>query len=280
MGSVERRALRRLGRMPSAWAGGLLVGCFLAVAAAAPALAPHDPVRGDERERLTPPGVGGHPLGTDALGNDVYSRVLHGARTSLAIGLASVALAAAVGIPLGAVAGYAGGRLDALLMRGVDVLLAFPGILLAISIMSVLGRSLGWLCLAVGVVGIPAFARQVRAGVLAERALDYVQAARALGARWPRLVFATILPNCLGPIIVLATLGLGSAVLEAAGLGFVGLGPEVGTPEWGSDISLNRNLFQAAPWAVVAPGVAIAAAVLGFNLLGDALRDVLDPRSS
>ena len=263
-------------RHPSGLVGGLLVGLFLLLAAAAPWVATHDPSAGALEDKNLAPLTRGHLLGTNELGQDVFSRLVHGARTSLAIGLGAVLFSMALGIPLGAAAGYFGGKWEALLMRGVDVLLAFPSILLAIAIVASLGRSLSNLILAVGIVGVPAFARQVRASVLVVKQEDYVLAARALGATWPRVLFLSVLPNCLGPILVLATLGLAGAILEAAGLGFVGLGPPVGQPEWGADINLGRKLFLAAPWAMVAPGLGIALATLGFNLLGDGLRDALD----
>jgi ABC-type dipeptide/oligopeptide/nickel transport system permease subunit len=217
-------------------------------------------------------------LGTDDLGKDVLGLVLHGARYSLGIGLVAVVVSLLVGVPLGLASGYSGGVVDGLIMRGTDIVMAFPAILLAISIVTVLGQSLPNLVLAVGLTGAPSIVRQVRAQALVIRELEYVQAARALGFDHARIVFVHVLPNCLGPILVLATLGTASAILETAGLGFVGLGAEPGTPEWGLIISENRALVQRAPWCVLVPGAAIVLVVLGFNLLGDGLRDVLDPR--
>ncbi|MEZ6186946.1 MAG: ABC transporter permease [Planctomycetota bacterium] len=216
--------------------------------------------------------------GTDDLGHDMFGLVLYAARWSLVIGFLAVSISLLVGIPLGLVSGYFGGWPDALIMRAVDVVMAFPAILLAICIVTVLGQSLLNLMVAVGLVGVPGIVRQLRAEVLRVKELEYVQAARSLGFSHSRILAWHVFPNCLAPIIVLATLSTATAILETAGLGFVGLGPEPGFPEWGLIISENRNLLSQAPWAVLTPGIAIVILVLGFNLLGDGLRDVLDPR--
>lgn len=262
----------------AAAAGALLVLLYVGAAAAADA-APRPPLEINQNLSLKRPGESGL-LGTDQLGRDVFSRVLHGARVSLLIGLISVAVALAIGVPMGLIAGGAGGLPDLAIMRVVDVMLAFPGILLAIALMAVLGPSLPNLMLAVGIVNVPVYARQVRASVLQVRDLDYVVAARALGAGRSRVLVRHVLPNILAPILVLATLGIGTAILEAAGLGFVGLGVEPDSPEWGTMLAQSRRYFLDCPWTVIAPGAAISLAILGFNLIGDALRDFLDPRSS
>ncbi len=272
------RAWRKIRGSRAAMAGALLVALYLGAAAFAGL------VRRGPREisdaQLEAPGAGKW-LGTDHLGRDVLSRVLHGARWSLFIGVVSVGVALAIGVPLGLFAGAAGGAADAFVMRAVDVMLAFPAILLAIAIVATLGPSLFHLMLAVGLVNVPVYARQVRASVLQVRELDYVTAARALGAGRVRIVMFQILPNVLAPIVVLATLGVGTAILEAAGLGFIGLGVESDTPEWGTMLALARDhSFMRYPWTVAGPGIAISLAILGFNLLGDALRDALDPRAS
>lgn len=260
-------------------AGAFLVALYLGAAIFAN-LAPRGPREISQDHQLQAPGAGKW-LGTDHLGRDMLSRVLHGARWSLYIGVVSVAVALAIGVPLGLFAGAAGGVGDAVVMRAVDVMLAFPAILLAIAIVATLGPSLFHLMLAVGLVNVPVYARQVRASVLQVRELDYVTAARALGAGRMRIIAFQILPNVLAPIVVLATLGVGTAILEAAGLGFVGLGVEPDTPEWGTMLAQAReHSFMQYPWTVAAPGIAISLAILGFNLLGDALRDALDPRSS
>ncbi|NUN48854.1 MAG: ABC transporter permease [Candidatus Brocadiae bacterium] len=273
-----RRSLLRLWSSRTARAGALLVLLYLGAAVFA-GLAPREPREIDQTKRLKPPAAG-HWLGTDELGRDVLSRVLHGSRLSLLIGLLSVGAALAVGVPLGLAAGECGGVVDLVLMRCVDVLLAFPGILLALAIMAVLGPSLTNLMLAVAAVNVPVYARQVRASVLQVRSLDYVLSARALGASRLRVVLRHILPNIAGPIIVLATLGIGTAILEAAGLGFVGLGVEKDAPEWGTMLASAREYVLSHPWVVLAPGVAASLAILGFNLLGDGLRDWLDTRAA
>ncbi len=269
---------------------------FVGMALAAPWLAPHDPRSIDPRAPEARPGTrlpaeiadpaavlpprpaAFYLLGTDELGRDLLSRILYGARISLAIGLVSVGIALGVGVPLGLLSGTLGGWVDQVIMRLVDVLLAFPGILLAIAIMAILGPSLTNVMIAVGIVNVPTYARQVRASVLDLRGLDYVTASRALGGTTPHLMGRVILPNVLSPVIVLSTLGIGSAILEAAGLGFIGLGIEPGTPEWGMMLAESRKNFLHAPWTVLAPGLAITLVVLGFNLFGDGLRDALDPK--
>lgn len=268
---------QRLLRNTSAALGCVIVAFFLLTAALADVIGRHEPLaqKYAQLERPTSP----HWLGTDDLGRDVWARVCHGARVSLQIGVISVLLSALVGVPIGCVAGYVGNRVDAVLMRLMDVLLAFPGILLALAIVAFLGSSLGNLMIAIAIVNVPTYARQVRASVLVQRELDYVAASRALGAGHARVLFRHILPNCLGPILVLSTLGIGTAILEAAGLGFVGLGLEEGRPEWGMMLAESRQHFLRAPWVVLGPGAAITVTVLGFNLFGDGLRDLLDPRA-
>ncbi|RME74671.1 MAG: ABC transporter permease [Planctomycetota bacterium] len=258
---------------------GLLIVLALFVAAVfAPAIAPHDPYATRPDHALQAPG-GSFWFGTDALGQDIASRVVYGARISLWIALGAVGLACVLGIPVGAVAGYAGGRIDTLLMRAADMLMALPSIVLALTITAALGRGLINVVIAVGIAESPRFARQMRAAVLELRERDFVLAARALGASPPAILWRHILPGALGPLIVIATLGLGTAVLDAAGLGFLGLGAEPGTPEWGTMLSDNVAYLRDYPWICLYPGLAIAATVLGFNLLGDGLRAALDPRS-
>lgn len=281
--ALSRRTRAMLGS-PLALAGAAIVLALVVAAAGAPLLAPHDPARMfDTYDAATgaskpiPPGPQ-FRLGTDALGRDVLSRVIFGARVSLVIALSSIALAAAAGVPLGGVAGYAGGVADAALMRLTDVLLALPSIVLALTISAALGRGIGNVILAVAISQAPIFARQMRAAVLELRERDFVLASRALGAGPVRILFARILPNALGPLVVIATLGLGEAVLEAAGLGFLGLGAEPGTPEWGTMLSDNVDYLRGYPWISLYPGLAIALVVLGFNLVGDGARRAIDPR--
>jgi peptide/nickel transport system permease protein len=286
-----RRRWRAFLRKRSAVAGGALVAVFVLMALLPPAfkfLAGHGPTSQYRSAQFLSPGSaaagveGRFWLGTDDLGQDVLVRLAYGARKSLLIGLAAVALALLAGVPLGLACGYFGGWLDFLGMRLVDVMLAFPSILLAIAIMAALGGKPDErnVVIAVGLVNVPVFARQIRASVLSVRELDYVTASRALGAGHLRIMGLAILPNSLAPVIVLATLGLGTAILSAAGLSFLGLGVEPGTPEWGAMLTKARDFLRSAPWAVLAPGLAITFTVLGFNLLGDGLRDALDPKSA
>lgn len=282
-GGEARLILRRLLRHRLAVAGLLLIALLGAAAILAPWLASEHPRppfgvwRVAPKLKLLPPSWE-HPLGTDQLGRDQLSRMLYGARMSLLIGLLSVSLAIAVGTVLGAVAGFWGGRVDGIIMRLMDILLAFPSLLLALAVVVVIGKGLTNAMLAVGIVSIPNYARIVRASVLAERHKDYVEASRALGASRLRLLLYHVLPNALSPLIVAASLGVGTAILDTAGLGFLGLGAQPPLAEWGLMLSDNRQKLFGEWWLVVAPGLAIMLTVLGFNLLGDGLRDVLDPR--
>lgn len=219
-----------------------------------------------------------HPFGTDELGRDVLTRVLYGARISPGVGLLAIGFACVIGTVLGLVSGYAGGVTDNVVMRGMDILLAFPGILLAIVIVATLGPGLRNAMIAVGVAFIPTFARVVRGDVLIEREKEYVAAARVLGASGARIAFREILPSVWGPIIVLSTLGVAGAILATAGLSFLGLGASPPTAEWGAMLSEGRNYLPDQWWIAVFPGCAIALTVLGVNLIGDGLRDTLDPR--
>ena len=277
--SPTRVALRKLWRNRSAQLGAVLCGVFLLMALLAPWLTtfPYDKL--DLAHRLAPPGDFGHPLGSDNLGRDTWSRLVYGSRVSLAVGLFSVAISLGLGTPLGALAGYKGGRVDALIMRSMDLLLAFPSILLAIAIVTVLGNNLTNAMIAVGVVGIPIFARITRASVLSVKELEFVQAARTIGCSNARILWVHILPNCVNPLVVQATLSLGTSVLDAAGLSFLGLGAKPPTPEWGTMLADTYRYYEQAPWLVLAPGLAILGMVLGFNLLGDGLRDALAPKT-
>jgi peptide/nickel transport system permease protein len=219
-----------------------------------------------------------HVMGIDGNVRDELSRIIYGARVSLSVGLLTVGFAIVVGVLLGAIAGYAAGRVDDIIMRVLDVLLAFPSLLLAIAIVSVLGPGLINAMLAIAIVSIPAYARVMRASVLAAKQEDYVQAARVIGVSPASILFKHIMPNAISPLIVQGTLGIGTAILETAALSFLGLGAQPPTPEWGSMLSAERNQVFSAPHLVFFPGLAIMINVLGFNLLGDGLRDALDPR--
>src|SRR6266404_795788 len=255
---------------------GLAVVSLLGLAAlAAPWLAPGDPTRGDLAAALRSPSAA-YLLGTDAQGRDVLSRVLFGARLSLAVGLASQVIALAAGLALGLTAGFYGRWVDAVVMRAADVTLAFPSLLLLIAVAAAVRPSLPVVCVVIGLVGWAGMARLVRGQVLVVRTLDYVQAARALGASDARLVSRHILPNVLAPVIIAGTLGVGGAIMAEAALSFLGLGAQPPTPSWGAMVAEGRDLLRVAPWVSIAPGLAIGLAVLGLNLLGDGLRDALD----
>jgi peptide/nickel transport system permease protein len=266
-----------LGRQRGAVVGLVILGSLALMALGAPWLSPRDPIKTAARDALRPPGPR-FVLGSDQFGRDVASRVLHGARVSLTVGLISVSIAVALGAPLGLVSGYYGGRLDGLIMRVMDVLLAFPGILLALAIVSVLTPGLTNVMIAVGLSAVPTYARLVRASVLSARENLYVEAARALGGRDLGILARYILPNVVAPLIVTATLGLGTAILSAAALGFLGLGSQPPQPEWGRMLSEGRDYLREAWWISTFPGLGIMLTVLAMNLLGDGLRDVLDPR--
>jgi len=269
-------ALRDLLRSRSASLGLIIIALVLVVALIGPALAPYDPLAPAPLDRLKGPSQA-HYFGTDSLGRDIFSRVVFGSRISLMIGLISVAISLVPGTLLGLLAGYFGGRLDSLIMRFMDVLLAFPAILLAIFVTAILGPSLTNTMIAVGVVYIPHYARIVRSSVLSLREQLFVQAIGHLGGSHARILSRHVLPNSLPPIIVYATLGMGTAVLQAAALGFLGLGAQPPQPEWGAMLSEGRQYIQIAPHVAAYPGAAILLLVLGFNLFGDGLRDVLDP---
>ncbi|RPJ74108.1 MAG: ABC transporter permease [Desulfobacteraceae bacterium] len=263
-------------RSRSAAFGMGLIALVLLVAVIGPMLAPHDPLVPAPLDRLQGPSTD-HLFGTDSLGRDIFSRVIYGARISILIGLISVSISLLPGTLLGLVAGYFGGRVDSLVMRLMDMLLAFPAILLAIFITAILGPSLPNTMVAVGIVYIPHYARIVRASVLSLKEQLFVQAIAHLGGGHARILGRHILPNALPPIIVYATLGMGTAVLQAAALGFLGLGAQPPQPEWGAMLSEGRQYIQIAPHVAAFPGAAILLLVLGFNLFGDGLRDVLDP---
>ncbi len=256
---------------------------LLAVALLADVVAPHSPIEQFRDHFLTPPvwqagGTDRFPLGTDDVGRDILSRLIYGARLSLLIGLSVVVLSLTTGTTLGLVAAFAGGGVDIAIMRLMDIVLVFPSLLLAIVIVAILGPSLFNAMLAVAVVTLPNYTRLARASALAELARDYVTATRAAGAGPLRLMFATVLPNCLAPLIVQATLGFSSAILDAAALGFLGLGAQPPTPEWGTMLAGALQFYQRAWWVLTFPGLAILVTVLAFNLFGDGLRDALDPK--
>jgi peptide/nickel transport system permease protein len=272
-----RRMLRRLRRTANIWIGAVILLIVIVSAALAPILTSYDPIKVTPRDRLKPPSAE-HLFGTDDFGRDIFTRVLYGGRLSVQVGLFSVALASITGTILGISAGYYGRWLDALIMRTMDVMLAFPGILLALAIVAILGRSLFNVMLAVGIASIPVYTRITRGSTLAIREMDYVTAARAIGCPGWQIMLRHILPNIIAPLIVITTNGIAGAIVAGAGLSFLGLGAQPPTPEWGIMLSEGRSYLRAASWVTTYPGLAIMITVLAINLLGDGLRDVLDPR--
>ena len=271
-------ATRRFRRNPGAWVGFVIVVGLVALAVFAPWIADRAPDAQNLRLRLRPPS-GAHPFGTDEFGRSVLARVAYGARVSLLTGVVPVALALLIGSTIGLIAGFFRGRLDGALMRVMDVLLAFPSLLLALAVVGTLGPGLVNAVIAIAVVDVPQYARLVRSVVLGTREEEYVQAARALGAGNGRLMFRHVLPSAVGPIVVQATLGVGFAILAIAGLSFLGLGVQPPTSDWGEMLARGRRFLPDATWLMIFPGLAVSLTVLGFNLLGDGLRDALDPRS-
>lgn len=267
---------RRFRRRRTAALGLAILAGLTFLTLAAPFLTPHDPVDQTLPLALSAPSMA-HPLGADYLGRDMLARLLYGGRLSLVIGFFAVAIGAGVGVPLGAISGYCGGWTDMIVQRLADILLSFPGILLALSLVAILGVGLQNVIISVGISAVPAFIRLVRASVLTVKGQTYIEAARALGAGDGRIIFRHVLPNAMAPIIVQATLSLGTAILVAAGLGFLGLGVQPPTPEWGAILGEGRNYIFRAPSLAVLPGLAIFSAVAGFNLVGDGLREALDP---
>ena len=281
-GGLWREAWYRLTRNVGAIIGAVIVSIFAIAAIGAQWIAPHDPAN----DIFT---VGGilqpespsrdHLLGLDLQGRDVFSRIVYGARYTLLIGVVSVGIGLVTGLFLGALAGYVGGIVDSIVMRLMDVMLAIPGLLFAIGIVAMLGPSLRSIIIAVGVVNIPIFARLLRGSVLAQKENDYVLAARAVGASKRSILFSHILPNSISPVIVQGTLALATAIIDVAGLGFLGLGPQdPSTPEWGTMLTNVNEYLLSAPYLAIIPGVAIVVSVLGFNLIGDGLREALDPK--
>jgi peptide/nickel transport system permease protein len=271
-------AARRLVRNKPAVLGLFFIAVFVLSAILAPVIAPYGPLEGGLSQRLEAPSRE-HLMGTDAQGRDEYSRVLFGAQVSLVAGVASVVMGVFIGGSIGALAGGVGGKLDSVLMRFVDAMLAVPGILLAIGIVAFLGRGLPQIMFAVAVVNVPIFARILRGSLLSLRESDYVMASRSIGASGTRLLFRHLLPNSLSPLIVAATLALATAIIDVAGLGFLGLGPpDPRTPEWGTMLTDATKFIRQAPWLLWFPGAAIVISAIGFNLLGDGLRESLDPR--
>lgn len=276
-GLMANDTLKRLLRSPSAVAGAVIVLLLILAGIFAPLLTPFDPVRQDLRSVLQPPSAT-HLLGTDNLGRDVLARILYGARLTLFIGAFAVGVGLLFGVPLGIISGYYRGIADQVIQRLMDLMLSFTSFLLALTLVALLGVGLTNVIVAVGIATIPRFARLVRSTVLSLREVTYIEASQALGAPDRRVLLKHILPNSLAPVIVQATLSMGSTILTAAGLGFLGLGVQPPTPEWGAMLGEGRNYIFSQPSVTTFPGLAIFLAVVGFNLLGDGLRDALDPQ--
>lgn len=274
-GLVVRRFLRR----PAAVLGAVIVTLFVICAVFAPVLAPYGPDEPDFTKARRGPSAE-HWLGNDELGRDLLSRLIYGTRVSGLIGAVAVSIGLVIGVPLGLLSGYYGGWIDSGVIRVIDIMLAFPSTLLAIGMVAILGPGLTNAIIAVGIVAVPAYVRLVRASTLAVKELDYISAARALGAGDARIMWRHVLPQCLGPILVQSSLQVAAAILAAAGLGFLGLGAPPDVPEWGTMLAKGRTYIFSAPHLTTYPGIAIVLVVMGFNLLGDALRDALDPRLS
>jgi peptide/nickel transport system permease protein len=268
---------RRLRRNRTAVAGAGVVLIFVLLAILAPVLVPYNPIQGNLNDRLQSFSRT-HWLGTDELGRDLLSRILYGARVSLQIQIVAVVLALIVGVLLGSLSGYLGGYVDSIIMRCMDILLAFPGIFLALGIIAALGPGLLNLMFAAGISSVPQFARIVRASILSLKEREFIEAALALGSGSNRVMFRHLLPNCLAPIIVQSTLRMATVLLTASGLSFLGLGVQPPMPEWGAMLSNSRSYLIVAPHVATIPGLAIMVVVVGFNLFGDGLRDTLDPR--
>jgi peptide/nickel transport system permease protein len=268
--------LRQLFRKRSAQIGGAIVAVLVFFAMFGPLVVPKDPFDVQTEIRLTPPELG-HPFGTDELGRDLFSRILYGSRYTVMIGLITVSIASLGGLLLGLPASYWGGWTDMLVMRIVDIMLSFPYILLVLAIVAIIGPSLTNAMVAIGVAGMPSYARLIRSSVLSAKEEEYVLAARVIGSSDLRIMFRTILPNVLSPLIVYITLNMPTAVLAAAALSFLGLGAQPPLPEWGALMVNARTFIGSAPWVVAAPGLAIFVSILGLNLFGNALRDTLDP---
>lgn len=275
--SPWRDSLKQLRKNRFAMVGIIIILFFVILGLVAPLLTPYTYEEQDLVNRLHPPSSE-HWMGTDDLGRDIFTRIAYGARVSLQVGFFAVTGALIFGTLLGIIAGYFGRWVDMIISRIFDILLAFPSILLAIAIVAILGPSLENALIAIAVINIPIFGRLVRSRVISLREEEYIMAAKAQGMKSGRIIFHHILPNSIAPIIVQSTLGFGTAILEAAALGFLGLGAQPPTPEWGQMLASSREFIQLAPWTLIMPGISIMLVVLGFNLIGDGLRDALDPK--
>ena len=278
LNSVQNRAARQFLRNPLAMLGALTIIILVLAAIFAPWVTRFDPLELDLTNPYQPPGSEGHLFGTDNFGRDIFSRLVYGSRISLLIGIVVVSIASVIGTVLGVIAGFYGGTVDNIIMRLVEIFYAFPFLILAIAVIALFGPSIFNVMWVLGLVSWPVYARVVRAQVLSLREADYVEAARAAGMGNWRIMFKHILPNSLTPVIVMATFGIPEAILASAALGFLGLGVQPPTPEWGVMISEGKDFIRRAPYLITWPGIAIMLVVLSFNFVGDGLRDALDPK--
>jgi peptide/nickel transport system permease protein len=269
--------LRAASRWKTLTLGLFIVAAFVLLAIFAPVVAPHSPNRVNYKTKLEAPSTA-HPFGTDDQGRDILTRVIYGTRISFTIALVAVGIATLIGLPVGMLAGYHGGYVDTVISRFLDAMFAFPVILMAIAILAITGVGLKGAIIAIGLIAVPEFARVSRSAVIAERENDYVLAARSIGCSVPRIIFRGILPNTLGPVVVLISLGFAFAILNETALSFLGLGAQPPTPSWGADLATGRRYIREAIWLSLFPGMAIFLLVLGLNLAGDGLRDLMDPR--
>lgn len=275
--SPMKMMIRKFSKNKKAVVGLWMVTFFTIIAIIAPWITPYDPFAQNMQQMLESPSFS-HPFGTDEFGRDILSRIMYGARISLVVGVVSVIIAVIFGVALGTIAGYFGGILDTIIMRIMDVFLAFPSFLLAMAIVSVLGPGMANVMIAIGIFSIPTFARISRSEVISIKNEEFIEAARAIGARDTLIIFKHLIPNSISPIIVLSTLRIATAIITAAGLSFLGMGAQPPTPEWGAMLNSGREYLRVAPHVSTIPGIAIMFMVLGFNMLGDGLRDALDPK--
>lgn len=269
--------IKRFKKNKRAMVGLYITALFIIVAILAPWISPYDPYAYNMKALLQPPSFS-HPFGTDQFGRDVLSRIIHGSRISLMIGMVGVGISIIVGVSLGTIAGYFGGLIDSIIMRIMDILLAFPGFLLALAIISILGPNMLNVMIAIGIFSIPVFARIMRSSVISVKYKEFIEATKSLGGSHFFIIMKHVIPNCIAPIIVLSTMRIATAILTAAGLSFLGLGAQPPSPEWGAMLNEGREYIRSATHLSTVPGLIIMLVVLGFNMLGDGLRDALDPQ--
>ncbi|KQO01451.1 hypothetical protein ASF12_15450 [Paenibacillus sp. Leaf72] len=275
--ALYKQVLKRLISNKRSLLGLWIVGLFIFIAILAPWISPYDPLEQNMDMLLQAPSLS-HPFGTDEYGRDILSRIFYGSRISLMVGIVGVVISVVFGVAFGTIAGYFGGKIESVIMRITDIFMAFPGFLLALAIVSVLGPGMVNLMIAIGIFSVPSFIWITRSAVLSVKNKEYIEASRSMGAKHRRIILKHIIPNSIAPIIVLSALRVATAILSASGLSFLGMGAQPPSPEWGAMLSAGREFLRTAPHLSIVPGIAIMLVVLGFNLLGDGLRDALDPK--